>query len=201
MLSPLCVSHSRHAATHERQPMQREGSRKMRFTAIVYSSLAQGRLGLRAGAWQFTATLTRGGQQIWVYLVGPVGWLRSGRDGDGADLVLRYLHHWLKHRIGQDVRRLGVAVVIWDEDGIRADRADDQRGNRHLATPCARRHPVAIGDAQPCGGLLVYLNPGIRRLFEQERRATCLISRQVMVDHTPCRQHQWVLFVRLLGGW
>src|SRR5690242_6143614 len=34
MLSPLWVSHSRHAVTHERHPMHRDGSRKMRFTAI-----------------------------------------------------------------------------------------------------------------------------------------------------------------------
>src|SRR5450759_3608544 len=32
MLSPLCVSHSRQAETHERQPMQREGSRKIFLT-------------------------------------------------------------------------------------------------------------------------------------------------------------------------
>src|SRR5437660_2527403 len=35
MLSPLWVSHSRQAATHERQPIQREGSRKICFTVTV----------------------------------------------------------------------------------------------------------------------------------------------------------------------
>jgi hypothetical protein len=35
MLSPLCESHSRQAASHERQPMQREGSTKSVLTAAA----------------------------------------------------------------------------------------------------------------------------------------------------------------------
>ena len=40
MLSPLCVSHSRQAATHERQPMQRDGSRNILFTVSSISFLS-----------------------------------------------------------------------------------------------------------------------------------------------------------------
>src|SRR6266567_237614 len=39
MLSPLCDSHSRQAATHERHPMQREGSRKILLTISDISRL------------------------------------------------------------------------------------------------------------------------------------------------------------------
>src|SRR5436305_15088137 len=36
MLSPLCESHSRHAASHARQPMQREGSTNKVLTATAF---------------------------------------------------------------------------------------------------------------------------------------------------------------------
>src|SRR6185312_17527579 len=38
MLSPLCESHSRQAASHARQPMQRDGSTNMVFTGMVWRS-------------------------------------------------------------------------------------------------------------------------------------------------------------------
>src|SRR5579885_3230079 len=125
MLSPLCVSHSRQAATQERHPMQRDGSRKIRLTAITHSfcnpELAERWRWVGGGYRQFALPRPKRRRVGLVLRSGPVWRLRGAAEGCRADFILWNLHHWLQNRVGQDICRLGMSVVVGHKDSIRAN--------------------------------------------------------------------------------
>src|SRR5579884_2504311 len=95
MLSPLCESHSRQAASQARQPMQRDGSTNSVLTANRASSVPlRLRLGLGAGLAHGVGEHLRRARRREVLAGGAVG---RGQyverlEGRGAGLVLRDLH-------------------------------------------------------------------------------------------------------------
>src|SRR5579875_1076277 len=127
MLSPLCVSHSRQAASQARQPMQRDGSMNRVWIAMrpPWRERFSGRL---AGASVRRLRLAdRVGEHLWCGRGGEVlACAVRGRgqrrveplDGRGADLELRDLDRRLDGRVGQLVDRLRVAVVERDEERV-----------------------------------------------------------------------------------
>src|SRR5579884_3193378 len=126
MLSPLWESHSRQAATHERQPMQREGSRKIRLTvSSMRCLLSQYWIWSGMSHGQFTAAFLGGDEGAYVFAFCPFWRLFYTSGRAGADFVFWYLHHRLKYRVGELVGGLGVSVVIGNEQGVGADGAHD----------------------------------------------------------------------------
>src|SRR6266487_353020 len=205
MLSPLCVSHSRQAETHERQPMQREGSRKIlltvstiRFLPSIFRDetrcmcvradksavgtinrplqLSQRWIWLSLRYRQFMTPLSRSYQGGYIFVPGPARFLIRRGSYRRAHFIFRNLVHWLQNRIGQLVGGLGVSVMIGNKEGVWTDRAHDKGGNGHLATARTHRHPVTIFNTQPVGCLLVHLNPRIGSLFIEERNTACLVA-------------------------
>jgi hypothetical protein len=89
--------------------------------------------------------------------------------------------------------------MIRDKERIRANRTYNQSGCRHLATPCTHRDPIAVANAQARRRPFVHLNTGIGSLLFEERRASCLVARQIMVDDASSGKYQWILLIRLLS--
>src|SRR5690348_6108312 len=119
MLSPLCESHSRHAATHERHPMQREGSRKMLFTVSSMAFLlTQYRIRFGICHRQFVTLFPRSNELCYIDILRPGGALCCTGGSDCAHFILRNLHHWLQYRVGKLVGGLGMPVVIRDEQRV-----------------------------------------------------------------------------------
>src|SRR6266487_3986634 len=92
-------------------------------------------------------------------------------------------------------------IVIRNKQCIRANRAYNQRGNRHLASPRAYCHPVAFPDTQPCSSLLMDFHPGIGCSLIQKWSTPCLVAREIVIDDAASRQNQRILIVWLLSRW
>src|SRR6266568_6526835 len=147
------------------------------------------------------AAFPGGGKCRCAFLFCPFWRLCCTRSSAGTYFILWNLEHWLQYRVSKLVDRLPMSVMIGNEQGIRAYRAHDQRGNRHFAPPCTNCYPVAIADTQPGRHLLVDFHPGVGCHLFQKWRAPRLVAREVVVDDTPGRQYQWILFIWLFCRW
>src|SRR5579859_7212386 len=134
-------------------------------------------------------------------LTGPRWRLLGLHDGRGADFVLWNLVHWLQDWIGEDVDGLRMAVVIGDEERIRANRAHYQRRSGDFATAGAYRYPVGVLNTQPFRRALVDLYPGAGGHLKKEWRAARLVAGEIMIHDAARREHHRVFVVRLFGGW
>src|SRR5438067_8554984 len=112
--SPLCVSHSWHACTHDWHPMQREGSMK--------NSRCWG-TGIRCDLLLLRLE-RRGVRRRAVRLA----------NATGAHLVLRDLADRILRRDSENVCALGPWPMIRDEDGVGTDGRDHLRPQRDRAT-------------------------------------------------------------------
>src|SRR5438105_1712387 len=102
MLSPLCESHSRQAATHERHPMQREGSRKILFiVSTMPFLLTQYWIWFGICHRQFMPLFPRSSESHRVYIFRPGGSLICASGSCSAHFILRNLHHWFQYRVGK----------------------------------------------------------------------------------------------------
>src|SRR5438270_9984246 len=113
MLSPLWESHSRQAATQERHPMQRDGSRKILFTvSSMRCLLSQYWIWFGVGHGQFAAPFLGGDERAYIFAFCPFGCLFCTRGRASTDFVFGNLHHGFEDGIGELVGGLGASIVI-----------------------------------------------------------------------------------------
>src|SRR6185437_3819509 len=145
------------------------------------------------------STFSSGGEGRNIYIFRPFRRLRCASGGGGTYFVFWNLHLWFQYRVGELVSRLRVPIVVRNEQGVRANRAHDEGRNGHFAAPRTHGYPVAILYAKPGSCLLVDFHPGIRCLLFQERRTSCLVAGEIVIDDAPRCEYQRVFFIRFLG--
>ncbi len=92
-------------------------------------------------------------------------------------------------------------VVVRHKERVGPDRGGHQRAQLHLAACRLQPRHLAVFDAQLAGRLWVDLDPRLRRLTVQKAEPPCLRPAQVVIDHAPRRQPEWIITTRLLDGW
>src|SRR6516225_8624412 len=114
-------------------------------------------------------------------------------------LVLRNVRDRILRRDCKLVSALVPRPVIRNKYCIRTNRSDHANLEGDRATPRFGRSPFALFESKFSGEHWVNFYEWVGTLINQGTNSPGLCPREKVTDHTPRREHQWIVRVGVLG--
>src|SRR5262249_21763251 len=116
-------------------------------------------------------------------------------DSASGDFEFRNLAARVKSPVGETIGAPRTRPVIRNEDGIRADRLDDQSTNGEIVAARSHRYPISVFDPTFFSEPRMQFRAWLWILVNQRSDAPRLRARQILAHHSTRCQVERVLLV------